>query len=148
MAIECGLSTRKESVAEVTGFLNKLMKIDEMDFQLKDRPKVFRSSSRIFVPEDAEFSFDSLSHVDFSFVPNIEDMNFAEIKAGELLGLYFSDKRLVLLDNEDRDVSSKYLDYNNGEIRFKKNVRPSLLTTNMSNVRQDVLGYLMEPVNY
>ncbi len=100
------------------------------------------------MPKDAEFAFDSLSHVDFSFIPDIEDLNFKSVKAGHVFGHYFSEKRLILLDREDKNISDEYIDYKDGQISFKKDVRPSLLTSNSSSVRQDVLGYLMEPVKY
>ncbi len=148
MTIECGLSSRKDSIDEVLEFLNALHDKELDDLKIQERPKVYNSYGRLFVPKDAEFAFDSLSHVDFSFIPDIEDLNFKSVKAGHVFGHYFSEKRLILLDREDKNISDEYIDYKNGEISFKKDVRPSLLTSNSSSVRQDVLGYLMEPVKY
>jgi succinylglutamate desuccinylase len=146
ITIECGLSTNADSVHQVLEFLNRLSVLNISELEMTQRPDVYESFGRIFIPEKAHFAFDSVSHVDLSIVSDIEKYNFVEIKPGTLVGHYFSDQRLQLMDVNNSDIGDSYFDYNNGEIRLKQAVTPSLLTSDPQVVRQDVLGYLMNPV--
>jgi hypothetical protein len=47
-------------------------------------------------------------------------------------------------DEQGRDLAARYLEEEDGELRLRVPVMPSMLTCDALIIRQDCLGYLME----
>ncbi|MDH5582010.1 MAG: hypothetical protein OEY33_08880, partial [Bdellovibrionales bacterium] len=79
------------------------------------------------------------------FPENIDEFNFTPLNKGDVLGKTYLEKiPLILLNDQDEIVTDKYLELNNNEIRFKKDVVPSMFTKCVEVMKSDSFGYLME----
>jgi hypothetical protein len=52
--------------------------------------------------------------------------------------------RLEVCDGDGRDQAARYLEVEEGELRLRVPVMPSMLTRDALVIRQDCLAYLME----
>ncbi|AAM73096.1 MAG TPA: hypothetical protein DEB17_09340 [Chlorobaculum sp.] len=71
---------------------------------------------------------------------------FERVPEGTTLGSYRdTETPLLVIDNEERDVTSRSLDFSGQRIITKLPVVPSMFIRNVRVVMQDCLGYIMEP---
>ena len=148
ITIESGQPDDAYGVQHAFEFLEKCLHLDSVpDFPVHEEDLyIYHSIARIHVPEQSRIGFNHAGQdLDFSFLENIDGSNFAELPEDTLLGWRFNDNlKLTVLDENDRNVEGKYIQYRDGEIRLKRSVVPSMFTTNTTIVHQDCLGYLME----
>ena len=107
---------------------------------------LYRSVAIVKVPREASFAFDS-DAVDIRLAPDLDTMNFRELPVNTLLGRVRPDSRacLAVSDEYGRDVGTHYLRTVDGEIRTAVPVVPAMFTLSPRAIRQDCLGYFMEP---
>jgi succinylglutamate desuccinylase len=109
---------------------------------------LFHTVAQVTVPREVSFGF-SPGDADILFSPEIERFNFRELPRGTALGKARVNDgfRLDVRDEEGRDVAERYFHLEDGEIRLKQPVMPSMLTRDEAVIRQDCLCYLMERYN-
>ncbi len=148
ITVESGKPDDAYGVQHVFEFLEKCLHLESVpDFPVHEEDLyIYHSIARIHVPKQSRIGFNhSTGDLDFSFIDNIDGNNFAELPEDTLLGWRHNDDlKLTVLDENDCDVEGKYIQYQDGEIRLKRSVVPSMFTTNETIVHQDCLGYLME----
>ncbi|WP_017326494.1 M14 family metallopeptidase [Synechococcus sp. PCC 7336] len=107
---------------------------------------LFHTVAIVKVPDNVQISFDSSSSADICFQSNLDLLNFAELPAATRLATYKPGREysLHVTDEGQGEVSDRYFTYQNGEIRTKLAVTPSMLTLDPRIIRQDCLCYLME----
>jgi len=84
--------------------------------------------------------------VDLVFEPDLDRMNFQEIPAGTPFG-HLNGAGMAALEVRDergRDVVDEYFTISEGQLLLRRPVMPSMLTKDISVIRQDCLCYLME----
>ena len=83
---------------------------------------------------------------DLRFIDELDRLNFTELAPGALLGFTAAggEPGLCVFDEDGRDVTARYLDFDGGEIRTRCRVTPSMFTRNPEIIHQDCLGYFME----
>ena len=148
ITIEAGRSGEPDSEPHVLAFLESLFGLESIPDELnRNNLKVFHSMVRIKVPDESSIKFrDQFSEVDFCFLRELDSLNFHEVPVNTLLGWRNNPtKSLLVLNENNRDVAIDYLDYKGTEIRLKRSVIPSMISTDEKIVHQDCLGYLMEP---
>jgi hypothetical protein len=149
--IECGLPGQPFGAEHALDFLNACLRLRE----IPNRPlppedlDLYRSVAIAKVPDDVTFSlgFDATKHL--SFVRNLDELNFSELPAGTKLADVndHTKARLEITDEEGRDVTKRFVRVSATEIVTAKQVIPAMLTCKPEIIRQDCLGYLMEPVS-
>ncbi len=148
VTIESGQPGDPYGDQHVFEFLEKCLGLKSIPDQVEAREDlyVYHTMVRIHVPENARIGFDeNFEGRDFSFIPNLDSRNFAELPEDSLLGWRFNPElKLSVMDEDDRDVESDYIEYQDREIRLKRPAVPSMFSTNEQIVHQDCLGYLME----
>jgi succinylglutamate desuccinylase len=150
VTVECGL------VGQAFGDVHALEYIDAC-LNLSEIPShsipphdmdLFHTVAIIKVPQEADFGFGNDNEIVFE--PDLDHMNFRELKPGNCFGKISHDckVRLQVEDNQGNEIGDEFFSYENNEITLKKSVMPSMLTVNERAIRQDCLGYLMERYPY
>ncbi len=114
---------------------------------------LFRTVATLHVPSHVEFAFvDSEADspraaVDLALRGDLDLLNFQQLQAGTCLGWLKSSQSspLLVVDQCGRNVTSEFLTFDGGRIRLQRSVTPSMLTRSEAVIRQDCLGYFMEP---
>jgi hypothetical protein len=77
---------------------------------------------------------------------DLDRLNFSELPPDTYIGRIQdgSAARLLVYDEQGREVAERYFAYRNGEIRTRVAFMPSMLTLDKQAIRLDCLGYVME----
>lgn len=75
---------------------------------------------------------------------DLERLNFERIAPGTSLGWSEHADALVARDGAGTDVSDRYLEHVDGELRAKRATTPIMITTSMPAVQADCLGYFVQ----
>lgn len=149
VTLECGKVGSQQGVTHAADYLDACIHLAH----LPERPlpfqdvDLYRSIAQVRVPEGVGFRFDGEAPATgIHFAPDLDRLNFQELPPGTLLGQVKGDKRvrLEVQDEQDQEVTERYLEIVNGEIRLRVAVTPAMLTRNERIIRQDCLCYLME----
>ncbi len=148
ITIESGQPGDPYGVQHVYEFLEKCLNLKNIpaDLDGKEDLYVYHTIARILVPPNSRIGFDQNSRdKDFCFIEDLDQQNFSELPANTLIGWRHNPKmKLSVVDEEDEEVESRFIEYQDTEIRLKRAVVPSMFSTNGRIVHQDCLGYLME----
>ena len=73
-------------------------------------------------------------------------MNFRELSADTLIGRVKGNVEIHfdVVDENGNETESEYFQYEGGEIKFARDIMPSMFTLDRKVIRQDCLCYLME----
>jgi len=107
---------------------------------------LFHTVARVLVPPDLSLGFPPAT-ADLVLDPDLERFNFRELPRGTAfarlrhldLGVGFR-----VLDAEGRDIASRFFHLQDGEVRLRHPAMPAMLTHDLTVIRQDCLGYLLE----
>lgn len=147
VTLECGKVGEKHGVDHAREYLDACIHLSA----LPDHPvasgdiDLFHTVAQVKVPADVSFGFPP-GEADILLTPELERLNFRELPRGTALGRVEA-KNGVLLDVRDEqgeDVAGRYFQVQDGELRLKLPVMPSMLTLDEAVIRQDCLCYLME----
>jgi len=148
ITIESGLPEDPFGLPHVYSFLRRVMSLEAIPGWAgrDDGLEVFHSIARVQVPEASRIGFgEKRNGFDFCFIDHIDQKNFSELPANALIGWRLNPALgLRVIDENGLDVAENFLSYENGEIRLKRAVVPSMFTQDERIVHQDCLGYLME----
>lgn len=94
----------------------------------------------------ASLSFGDSAQADVQLRPDLDRWNFVEMSAGEVLGNVLPNwlNNLEVRDESGRLVTEEFFQSDNGKLRLKRSVLPSMLSCSIAAVRQDCVGYFME----
>ena len=148
IAIECGKSGEPANDARAAEYLDACLHLADLpahpvaprDLALYRTVCVVKVPDGVdvtFSPEDASLQLDrQLDHLNFTDLP--AGFRIASTRPGR-------EAPLLALDDDGRDVTGKFLRVDpDGTIRLRRAATPSMLTLDLSVIRQDCLGYLME----
>jgi len=155
VVLECGKVGEKQGVDHARDYLDACLHLSA----LPDHPvaagdmDLFHTVAQVKVPEALSFAFPP-AEADILLDPELERLNFRELPRGTALGRINGRRvnnsngvRLDAWDERGRDVTSRYFQVQDGELRLKMPVMPSMLTRDEAVIRQDCLCYLMERYN-
>jgi len=150
VTLECGKVGEKHGTEHAREYLDACLRLAA----LPEHPvpthdiDLFHTVAQVKVPHDVSFGFPP-GQADILFSPELERFNFRELPRGTALGRVSRQNgfRLDVRDENGRDVAKRYFHLEDGEIRLKQPVMPSMLTRNEMVIRQDCLCYLMERYN-
>jgi hypothetical protein len=149
VTLECGQTGEAYGVVHTQDYLEACLHLSE----IPEHPvpahdlDLFHSVAVIKVPEEASLGLGD-EDADIRLLPDLERMNFSELPANTLFGWVRDRKghRLLVWDEQGREVADRYFAYVGNEIRNRLPFMPSMFTVNPTAIRQDCMGYVMERV--
>ncbi len=147
VTVECGKVGDAQGVEHARDFIDAALHLTE----IPDYPPppqdidLFHTVAQVKVPETLSFGF-SPGEADLLLDPELEWMNFRELPRGTRFATLGKNAAasLDVRDELGRDVSEHYFSIQDGELRLKQPMMPSMLTLDETVIRQDCLCYLME----
>lgn len=152
VTLECGKVGDLAGMDHAAEFLDAVLRLAE--FPTHPVPagdiQLYHTAATVFIPAGTTFGFENEPDVELHLEPELEDWNFRPCPTGEIVGRRRagSNAALVVRDAANRDVTQKYLHFDNDLIRLAQPVMPSMLTLNQRVIELDCLGYFMDPYPY
>lgn len=147
VTLECGKPGYPYGVEHARDYLDACLHLAEHPIHPVAAQDIdlFHTVAIVKVPEALSFGFGEPG-TDIEFVDDLEYLNFRELPRGTRLALVRGGDGLGLLarDEQGRDVAARYFLRQDGELRLRMPVMPSMLSKDRLVVRQDCLCYLME----
>ncbi|MES9846040.1 MAG: M14 family metallopeptidase [Candidatus Sedimenticola sp. 6PFRAG5] len=147
VTLECGRPGQLHGVEHAREYLAACLRLaDFPQHPVSDHDvDLFHTVAVVKVSEDVSFGYGPVE-TDLRFDEDLELFNFRELSRGTRFGRarLESGTGLEALDEQGRDVTARYFEIREGELRLKVPVMPSMLTRDERVVRQDCLCYLME----
>ncbi|HCU24730.1 MAG TPA: peptidase M14 [Deltaproteobacteria bacterium] len=151
VTLECGQPGEERGIAHAQEYLEACLHLAEIPRHPISRHDIdlYHTVAIVKLPDDVSIGFGKEA-ADFQLDADLDRLNFTELPEGTFLGRIRDgcEARLVVADISGREVGENYLDYRQGEIRTKVKLMPSMLTRNLSVIRQDCLGYFMERIEF
>jgi len=149
ITIECGkpgVAHGAEHAAEFVDTLLHLEAFSEHHLRKSD-VDVYHTAVQVTIPESVAFSFSDAA-AELRLFPQLENDNFSELPTGTLFARITpgSSARFDAFDDDGRERAEEYFVIENGEIRLKKPMMPSMITLDERVIRQDCFCYLMERI--
>ncbi|MCF7983775.1 MAG: succinylglutamate desuccinylase/aspartoacylase family protein [Thiohalocapsa sp.] len=147
VTLECGKVSDRLGIEHARDYVNAclhLARIPEHPVPAHDID-LFHTVAQVRIPAELDFTF-SPGQASLVLSPEIERLNFRELAAGTALGACGNgrDVSLEVRDEWGRDVSRHYFHVDDGELKLRVPVMPSMLSRDETVIRQDCLCYLME----
>jgi succinylglutamate desuccinylase len=150
VTLECGKPDQTLGVSHVLEYLEACLHLSvHPDHPVAEHDlDLFHTVAIVKMPESVSFGFGD-SAVDISLSEDLERLNFRELPRGTLLGRVKQGlgTGLSVVDEQGADVSDRFLEVEQGELRLRLPVMPSMITRDCRVIRQDCFCYLMERYN-
>lgn len=147
VTVECGKVGDAQGVEHARRFIDAALHLTEIpDHALPPHDiDLFHTVAQVKVPDDIAFGF-AEEEGNLRLDPELERMNFCELPKGTLFATCNGHDaiRLDVRDEAGQDVSKRFFSLDQGELRLRQTVMPSMLTLDETVIRQDCLCYLME----
>jgi hypothetical protein len=151
VTIECGKPGNASGEEHAAAFVEAALHLDHFPAHRVPASDIdiYHTIATVKVPPEVHFAFGS-GGADMWFEPDLDHLNFRDLPAGSRLGhVAAACKRPVQAwDEQGADVTERYFEVRDGELRTRRTVTPSMLTLNEAVIRQDCLCYLMERLRY
>ncbi|MES9903373.1 MAG: M14 family metallopeptidase [Sedimenticola sp.] len=151
VTLECGKPGQVHGVDHARDYLDACLHLSEHPQHplASHDVDLFHTVAIVKVPEQVSFGFDKAADMDIRFTEDLDCLNFREVPRGTSLGHISEGVGAgVSVSNEwGKDVTSRFFKVEDGELRLRVPVMPSMLTKDCRVVRQDCLCYLMERYN-
>jgi succinylglutamate desuccinylase len=147
VTVECGKPGQRHGVDHVLDFVEAALHLTafpEHDVPAQDYD-LFHTVATVTVPAELTFGFDAAPENDLVFPSDIDRLNFRELPAGTALAQVTNGQaRFEVRDEAGNEVADRYFVREEGELRTRVPVMPSMLSLDARVIRQDCLCYLME----
>ncbi|NOQ63598.1 MAG: peptidase M14 [Methyloprofundus sp.] len=147
VTLECGRPGQQHGVDHAFEYIDGCLHLSKLSTHPVHPQDIdlFHTAVRVKIKPEYHFSF-SESEADLLFDPQIERLNFTEVKAGTSFGTVRDNTTLpVSVTNEHgEEVSEQYFQIENQQLQLKRKMMPSMLTLDERVIQQDCLCYLME----
>ncbi|MEE3719676.1 M14 family metallopeptidase [Tumidithrix elongata RA019] len=160
IVIECGQPDVPDGTAHALEYLETCLALESISDREVTDIDLFHTVAIAKIPPSVSFGFADLnpqhstvdlkpqtSNRDIYFPADLDRLNFCELPVGTKLGdIRATGDRAYLeaWDESGQDVSDRFFSYDQGAIRTRLPVMPSMLTLQPHIIRQDCLCYLME----
>ena len=147
VTVECGRPGEEQGVAHALEYIEACLNLSEIPGHPVAAHDIdlFHTVATVKIPAAINFGFAD-DRLDIRFVDDLDRFNFQELPVGTTFGRVRpgSDARLQVRDETGSDVTGRFFHVEDGEIRTREPVIPSLLTLSAQAIRQDCLCYFME----
>jgi len=151
LTLECGQAGETHGTDHSLAFLEACLHLEEIPLTPVDADAVhlFHMVATVTVRDDVLFGFGRVP-AELAFRENLDQFNFCELPAGTSIGDLRNGTAppLVAVDTEGLDVTDSYFRFDQGEVRTRRDVMPSMLTQDRRVIQQDCLCYLMERIHF
>jgi len=150
VTLECGRPGQAFGVEHCYEFLKSALHLDHLPQQSPGARDLdlFHTIAIVKVPQDISIGFGD-EPAALRLIAEVDHLNFSELASGTLLGYVEGEGGVLDVRNDEGDdVGDRYFSYQNGEVRTRVPLVPSMLTQDKKVVRQDCLCYLMERLSY
>ena len=147
VTIECGKPEDVTAKTHAASFIDAVLHLDHFpakppaasDFHL------FHTVAAVKIADGMSFGFGN-SATGLRLDPEIDHMNFRELRAGTRLGRLTNGQGfpVTALAEDGHDVTHDYFRVSDSELLLARDAMPSMLTLDERVIRQDCLCYLME----
>ncbi|NND82262.1 MAG: peptidase M14 [Gammaproteobacteria bacterium] len=147
VTLECGRVDSDYGVTHALEYLDACLHLSELPTHAvaPHDLDLFHTTATVKVKPDVTFGYQG-SNLDLELPGDLERLNFTEIEPGMRFGRVRHDdlRAIAVCDEYGKDVAEAYFEVNDGELRTRLTVMPSMLTPDVEVIRQDCLCYLME----
>ncbi len=147
VTLECGKVGQSLGVDHAREYLDALLHLSEYPSNPPDEGEIdlLHTVAIVKMPHGISFGFGD-AEADICFAEDLDHLNFLELPPGTALGSVAPGLGLGLeVYSEQGDVvTDRYFVLEQGELRLRKTVIPSMLTKDHAAIRDDCLCYLME----
>ncbi len=147
VTLECGQAGDVHGTDHSLAYLQTVLQQSRLsgDPLVRGELDLFHMVATVRVPDTLSFGFGS-TDCQINFIPDLDHLNFCELEAGTLFGHCngAGSGALHAVDLNDHPVTSDYFRFDQGRIRTRRRLMPSMLTIDKQVIRQDCLCYLME----
>ena len=147
VTVECGLQGQAYGVDHALDYLRACLNLAEIPTHpiAPQDISLFHTVAIVKVPQHVSIGVNN-GDDDIRLIDDIDHLNFRELPVDTVIGWVKpgSNAKLEVWDEKGREVGTRFLRIENGEIRTAVPVMPSMFTLNVRAIRQDCLGYLME----
>lgn len=146
VTLECGKVGDKKGIAHAVEYLDACLHLSSLPTHPVPPHDInlFHTVAVVRVASDMGIAFD-VAGSELNFHSDLERLNFRELAVGTSFAEVNTSKRTIIVsDEDDHDVSDKYFVVEEGQLRTRLPVMPSMLTQDIDVIRQDCLCYLME----
>lgn len=152
VTVECGQPGEPHGVEHAQQFIESCLHLSEIPAHPVAHGDIdlFHTVATVKIPHDIRFMFGGSGHddglMDLCFADDLDRLNFQEITAGTSFGVVCSDRvdHIEVWSEAGEDLGERFFEVEDGELRTKRAVMPSMLTRDEEVIRQDCLCYLME----
>lgn len=147
VTLECGKVGQAHGVEHAKGYLDACLHLAEFPGHpvASHDIDLYHTVAVAKVPDEIAIGFGG-SDAELDFLADLDRLNFRELAADTVIG-HVSDGvglPLSVKDEHGRDVSSRYFVVEEGQLRTRCALMPSMLTLDERVIRQDCLCYIME----
>lgn len=146
ITVECGSPGTPRGTQHALELLDSALRLRRLPNQPLTASDVdlFHTVATVRVPARRSFAFGHRG-ADIAFVNDLDQLNFQELPVGTCMAYSDRpDRGLEVWDNRGQECSTEFFAWEQGEVRTRRTVMPSMLTRDPEIIRQDVLCYLME----
>jgi hypothetical protein len=151
VTLECGKPDTPPGVERATCFVIDMLHKPALKntFPLEGPLQLYHTVGRVTVAPDCRFAFGDGS-ADLRFPADMDHWNFSPRTAGTLWAQVGRNggAPLRVTDEAGADVTDRYFVREGDALRLTRDVIPAMITLDTAIVREDCLGYLMEPVEF
>lgn len=147
VTLECGQPGDQLGIEKAIFLVEKFL--HSAEHEQDDLPvssyELFHTMAVIKIPPELSLSFDG-SLADIQFIQGLEKHNFEDIDADTMLAQINTDMQqpIHVIAESGKEIFNETFSIKDGELFTNKTITPSMLTDNITIVRQDCLCYLME----
>ncbi len=149
VTLECGQPGSSQGVAHATEYLTACLHLAEIPSYpiAKCGIELFHTVAVVRIAPEVQVGLYG-KDLDLRLVDDLDQLNFQELPANTLLGWQQPgcDILIKATDEQDQEVTRRYFYLEGTELRTCRPVMPSMLTRDISIIRQDCLCYLMERI--
>jgi hypothetical protein len=145
--LECGRPGDAAMEHRVADFIEQVLEDDLTPLTGGHDHPLLQCAAVVRVPAHCRFGFHD-GDADLQLMPRLDRYNFTTVAAGTPIARVRpgSAARLQALDAGGNDVWERFFSIDDGWLRARVDITPSLLTLDERIIRQDCLCYLMEPL--
>jgi len=152
ITVECGKPDQPFGADHARDFVDTCLHLETLSDEPVDphAMNLFHTVATVTLREEVNAGFaadDENSDWDITFPPDLDHLNFRELPAGTPIALvrkHHAPLPLRVVDENGNDVTERYLHVEDGRLRLRRTVMPSMFTLDLDIIRQDCVGYLME----
>lgn len=145
--LECGKIGDLAGAHAAADLIQRCSELDALPSEQVEESQIFHTVARIDVHAGCKVGFEPQD--DVVLREDLELLNFTRLRPGETLGKLNRSLEdcFGVYDEHGADVTGQYLATVAGGVVFQRPVTPAMFTQNLEVMRQDCLGYLLDPIN-